>query len=106
MHKQLYRQLGIDGVRALRRSALELRQQKAAGTLPAEEAEEAERYLAQCIPTFSVDKGWLPALQDFCRGILEDRPTDHASPQDALAASRIAAAAVESRAQGGQLIRL
>ena len=71
------------------------------GTLAPAKAEQARRYLAQCVPTFTVDKGWLPALREFVLGIRDNRPTDHATAADAFTASRVVAATERSRAQGG-----
>ncbi len=100
-HAALYQALGLEAALAFRRGAWELRQRLDAGALTDAEADKARRYLAQCVPTFTVDKGWLPALREFVLGIRDGRPTDHATAGDAFTASRVVAAAERSRAQGG-----
>lgn len=100
-HAALYQSLGYDAALALRRGAWEQRQRLNAGQLSPAEADQAKRYLAQCIPTFTVDKGWIHALRAFMQGIQSNQPTDHASASDALAASFVVAAAQESRTNHG-----
>lgn len=48
---------------------------------------------------YSVDKGWLGAIEHFADVILNDVPVEAATAQDALAAARITRAAVISRAE-------
>jgi predicted dehydrogenase len=103
-HTYWYEQLGADALRAQRRQVAQLRQQRQDGTLPPEHEAEIENYLAGNIPTFSVDKGWLQSLDTFFRSIQNNVPSQHATPADALQASRIAAAVVASRSRGGELV--
>lgn len=106
MHKYLYRDLGAQGMHAVRRMTWELRQRVEQKLDPeAPDAAEVERYVAQTLPNFMRDQGWLASVQAFLQGILEGAATEHAGAEDALAAAQIADAAVRSR-ETGQVVFL
>jgi len=101
MHKYLYRSLGMDALRSVRRVTWELRQQVENGFDEiAPDADEIRRYVAETIPNFMRDQGWMESLRAFVRGIATGEPTHHAGPEDALIAATVADAAVRSREEG------
>jgi predicted dehydrogenase len=101
MHKHLFEKMGAQAMYAVRRMTWELRQRVEQNEEPeAPDAAEARRYVAQMLPNFMRDQGWLASLRAFLVGIATESPTEHAGAEDALAAARIAEAAVISRDKG------
>jgi predicted dehydrogenase len=100
-HKRLTKHLGAAGWAAFRRATWELREEVEAGLDPDRpDADEVRRYVAETIPNFLRDQGWLAAVRAFVTGIQTGDPTDHAGAADALAAVRVAQACVRSRDEG------
>jgi predicted dehydrogenase len=106
MHKHLYRQLGAQGMYALRRATWELRQRVEKGLTPdAPDAEEVKCYVAQTLPNFLRDQGWWASLHAFIVGISQNTATGHAGAEDAWAAACAGEAAVRSR-DSGRVVRV
>ncbi|TVR08325.1 MAG: gfo/Idh/MocA family oxidoreductase [Planctomycetota bacterium] len=93
---------GAAGLASIRRIAWQLRQDQALGRLDGRpDAAEAEAFIAATIPNFLREQGWLAAMREFlarCAGAAPQLPL--AAPSDALAASRVAAAALRSLSSG------
>ena len=101
-HKFLLARTGEDGLRALRRMAWELRERVRDAGQDDAEAREIRRYLGERAMTWNymMDKGWLAAVDHFAQCVLSGAEPENATASDALAASRLARAAIESRETG------
>ena len=100
-HRYLMERLGSTALDTIRRGVWELREGLN------ETTDEQSPYLAEStrhakdtIPNFLRDQGWLASMQAFLKGILTGEPTDHATAEDAAAASAATRAAEESIAGG------
>jgi len=107
-HKFLLEKLGAEAVYALRRMGWEMRGrlERAAGEqFP--EREEMERYVRSGAMNWNYmgDKGWLQAMDHFAECVLSGAEPENAGPADAVAASRLAHAAIRSRREG-RVVRL
>jgi predicted dehydrogenase len=101
-HRFLLARTGQDGLRALRRMAWELRERVRDADEGDPEAAEVRRYLNERAMTWNymMDKGWLAAMDHFAECVLTGEAPKNATATDALAASRLARAAIESRETG------
>ena len=99
LQRPLLGQLGLDGMLALRRCAWEARHRPAAADDPY--AAEERAFAAGVVPNFLRDQGWMAAMRAFLSAVRGGPADDLAGGEDALAAARISAAAVASRACGG-----
>ena len=96
-HKYLLEAEGASALYALRRLGWSLR--NASEASPAEQTDEARRYLNETSPhwNYMVDKGWLHALDHFAQRILSNEPPENAGAEDGLRASLLCHAAIRSR---------
>lgn len=108
-YKYLFSQLGSAAMRALRRQAYEGPRRLAQAEAQAGDDAAASGELAELRAfvngrepnaNYMMDKGWLHATEAFARCVLAGEAGDHATAADALAASRLAHAAIESRRTG------
>jgi len=103
-YKYLFSALGSGAMRAMRRQGWELARRVETMAQGEELAEKDEllAYVNGGAPdcNYMMDKGWLHATEAFAQCVLTGRPGDHATAADALAASRLAHAAIESRRTG------
>jgi predicted dehydrogenase len=107
-HKHLFEKLGAEALFALRRTAWELSQapQAAAGQPPVPDQAERKRFLESGqMWNYMVDKGWLGAIDHFAECVATGARPRTAGPADALAASLLAHAAIQSR-ETGQVVQL
>lgn len=101
-HKLLFEKVGAEALYGMRRTAWELAQNDDGHPDQAER----DRFLRSGqMWNYMVDKGWLAAIDHFAQCVLSGQPPENATPRDALQASRLAHAAIESR-ESGQVIRL
>jgi len=108
-HERLYEKLGAEALLAVRRTYWENRTRLE--YLVAEGVEGAERrrleaYMA-VVPNvgYSVNKGWIPALEHFAKSIVEGRQPELAGPEDGIEIARITEAVIHSR-QGRKIVEL
>lgn len=106
-YRPLYQALGGEALRAMRRTAWELRAQEGRGELVGPHAEEARRFLREGVVgwNYTSDKGWLAAIDHFAECVAAGTPPRNAGPEDGLIAARLAQAAIRSR-ETGQVVRL
>jgi predicted dehydrogenase len=100
-HKHLFEKLGAPALEAFRRMRWEMRWRAEAGTIDAGEAD-LKKFMNESFPhvNYLVDKGWRAALDHTADCIMGQATFDGAGPEDALAASQLAAAAIRSRISG------
>ena len=103
-HKYLLAQGGAEALYALRRMGWETRERRqalAAGE-PVLDRAELDHFVADRAPhwNYMVDKGWLHAIDHFASCVLTGEPPRVAGAEDGWWASRMSAAAMESRASG------
>lgn len=105
-HKPMFEKLGATALEAFRRMRWEMRLKREAGELDAGDAE-LQRFMDESFPhvNYLVDKGWRAALDHTADCILGRATFDGAGPEDALAASQLAEAAIRSR-ESGEVVRL
>lgn len=105
-HKPMFEKLGATALEAFRRMRWEMRLKREAGELDAGDAE-LRRFMDESFPhvNYLVDKGWRAALEHTADCILGQASFDGAGPEDALAASQLAEAAIRSR-ESGEVVRL
>ncbi|MCX6945373.1 MAG: Gfo/Idh/MocA family oxidoreductase [Opitutales bacterium] len=105
-HKYLFEKLGAEALTAFRRLRWELREQQELGQLDPADAE-LKKFMEQSFPhvNYLVDKGWRAALEHLADCIRGKADFIGAGPRDALAASALARAAIESRTTG-EVVRL
>ena len=98
MHRYLLEHSGAEGFARLRRSTWEQREKVARGAHKGTWVErELDQFVAQTIPNFLRDQGWLAAMDAFIQSIIDQVPSDHADVDDALATAKILAACRLSR---------
>lgn len=106
LHRRLMEKQGISGWRSIRRIAWELHHEEESartGSSPTTGSVNSERPNPRevpYIPNFIRDQGWYASLQEFVRGVRDDRKTEHANARDATRVARVTQAAVESRSTG------
>lgn len=105
-HKLLFEKLGAPALEAFRRLRWELRNRAEAGQIDPQDAE-LRKFMEQSFPhvNYLVDKGWRAAIEHLADCIRGRAAFDGAGPADALAASRLATAAIRSR-EAGEVVRL
>lgn len=105
-HKFLLGKTGAEGLYALRRMGWEMRE-RLGGDEESPEREQMERYIHKGAMNWNymVDKGWLQAIDHFAQCILSGTAPENATAADALRASMLAHAAMQSR-ESGQAVRL
>jgi predicted dehydrogenase len=93
--RQVYGQLGLDGMRAIRRSAWEMRSQSP------DELGNDYLFTQDFLPNFTRNQGWLISLQRFVDRVANPSLTsEHADLHDAVAAVQLADAVITSRDEG------
>ncbi|MBQ7208093.1 MAG: Gfo/Idh/MocA family oxidoreductase [Lentisphaeria bacterium] len=92
---------GLAGIVGLRRMLADRQRKVEALDHDSEEYRNGRDFLDHRLPhiNYSVDKGWLGAIEHFADVILDGVPVEAATAEDALAAARITRAAVISRAE-------
>jgi predicted dehydrogenase len=92
---------GLSGVVGLRRMLANYQREVEAIDHNTEEYRRKRNFLDYHLPhiNYSVDKGWLGAMEHFADVIINNVPVEAATAKDALAAARITRAAVISRAE-------
>ncbi len=103
IHRHWFEADGLEGVIALRAALSEkkkhLQELEEKGLTDTAEYRHAKDYFNHKMPliNYSVDKGWLAAVEHFGNVILHDIPVEAATAADALAAAEMTAAALRSR---------
>ena len=92
---------GLSGITGLRRMLANWQREVEVLDHNTDEYRRKRDFLDHHLPhiNYSVDKGWLGAIEHFADVILHNVPVEAATAQDALAAARITRAAVISRAE-------
>ena len=92
---------GLDGIKGLRRMLADYQRELTTLDNNSDEYRRKRDWLDNRLPliNYSVDKGWLGAIEHFADVILNGSAVEAATAQDALAAARITRAAVISRAE-------
>ena len=92
---------GLAGIVGLRRMLADRQRKVEALDHDSEEYRNGRDFLDHRLPhiNYSVDKGWLGAIEHFADVILDGVPVEAATAEDALSAARITRAAVISRAE-------
>jgi predicted dehydrogenase len=104
-HKHLFAHVGAEALYGMRRTAWELGATEEGEGAWADQAERQRFLKSGQMWNYMVDKGWLQALDHFAVCVARGTRPENAGARDALAASRLAQAAIESR-ESGEVVRL
>jgi predicted dehydrogenase len=106
LHKYLMQSTGAQGWSAIRRLIWEMRQRVGNGATAGVDEPEIDRFVQSMLPNFMRDQGWFESARVFIDAVRCQRPSDHATAADGLAAAHIADAAEHSRDNGGAAVKV
>ena len=108
-HKYLFEKIGADALLAFRKIAWEMELRRERGEFDEDSAAAAEvrKFMDEGVAdwNYTVDKGWLWAMDHFAECVATNRSPANATARDALQASLLAHAAIKSR-NSGKVVKL